>query len=425
MTTVASIISSIRSTSGSNDKLAILTKHKDNEVLKRVFELSYNPFIRFYLKADRVNAPYSTGDFTISEAMDKLVSRLASREVTGNAAVEEATAIANSLFKEYQKVFLNILDKDQRCGVSVSSINKVWPGLIPKMVLSKCADSSKDVKAVEMIQLPALLQLKVDAARCIADRNETTVFLSSGGNEFMGMDTLRSELERLVPSGYVVDGELRQKNMNRKKSNGIANKAIRGTITQAEADNFEFIVWDIIPSEVYWNEKVYSRPYSLRLADLRAFVGDSSARVQVVETHVVETLTEADRILQQYLDAGEEGTILKRMDGPWENKRSRYAVKYKEIKEADFVVTGLFLGTGKNADRLGYIEYETADGVIKASVGSGFSDKERDELWQDRDKLVGKVITVRYNQRVDDSLFLPRFVEVRYDKQEADTEDKI
>lgn len=427
MKTVSQIIEEIRNTAGSNDKLAIMMDNKGDELLQRVFKMTYDPFIRFWIKGDRFTLFNHGDDYTLSESLDMIFEKIVSRELTGNMSAEYIEMILNGIPSEDQTVVINMLDKDQRCGVSVATINKVWPKLIPTMTLMKCADSSKDQKAVEMIQFPCFVQRKVDAARCIGVKqlDGEVVMLSSGGNPFQGLTKLYAELDKLTP-GTVIDGELLQKGLDRKKSNGIANKSIKGTISKAEADNFEFIVWDCIPEDVYFNKKSYDVPYETRLIDLKAkaelFDSDT---IRVVETFEVEDAAEADKILQSYWDQGEEGTIVKRKDGPWEAKRSRYAVKYKEVKEADFEITALEIGSGKNANRLGNILFKTADGAIESSVGSGFTDEERDEYWNRREELVGKIITVRYNMRVDNSLFLPRFVEIRFDKKVADTNDKV
>jgi hypothetical protein len=75
---------------------------------------------------------------------------------------------------------------------------------------------------------------------------------------------------------------------------------------------------------------------------------------------------------------------------------------------------------------LGAILCESADGVIKVSVGSGFNDGQRNQ----GDELVGKIVAVKYNARItnkegDQSLFLPIFIEVRNDKDTADNSKDI
>ena len=68
--------------------------------------------------------------------------------------------------------------------------------------------------------------------------------------------------------------------------------------------------------------------------------------------------------------------------------------------------------------------------TITVSVGSGFSDDHRSDLWNIRDQLLGKIVALKYNSRIKnkqggDSLFLPIFLEIREDKTEPDDYDNI
>jgi len=77
---------------------------------------------------------------------------------------------------------------------------------------------------------------------------------------------------------------------------------------------------------------------------------------------------------------------------------------------------------------LGAILCESADGIVKVSVGSGFTDAHRKNYW--KENLVDRIVAVKYNSRIknkagEDSLFLPVFVELRDDKDEADSSKDI
>ena len=96
--------------------------------------------------------------------------------------------------------------------------------------------------------------------------------------------------------------------------------------------------------------------------------------------------------------------------------------------ECDLKIVAIEEGTGKYAGLLGAIVCESADGVVKVNVGSGFNDAHRKTL-KEKD-LLGKIVAVKYNARIknkqgDESLFLPIFIEVRDDKDVADTSKEI
>ena len=100
-------------------------------------------------------------------------------------------------------------------------------------------------------------------------------------------------------------------------------------------------------------------------------------------------------------------------------------MKFKEIKDIDLRVIDWKEGTGKNVGLLGALTAETEDGQIRVNVGTGFSDEQR-KLYT-KEFVMGKIIEIEYNMRVTaggrdtDSLFLPRFVELREDKDIANS----
>jgi len=65
------------------------------------------------------------------------------------------------------------------------------------------------------------------------------------------------------------------------------------------------------------------------------------------------------------------------------------------------------------------------------NVGTGISDIDRQSIWARRAKLKGTIATIRYNELIKGrdsdtySLFLPRLVELRADKDAADDLKKI
>jgi len=150
--------------------------------------------------------------------------------------------------------------------------------------------------------------------------------------------------------------------------------------------------------------------------------------VDIVWTKEVNTQLEAQNIFEKFLAEGQEGTILKSKTNIWEDKRSKEQIKFKGELECDLVVVGWEEGTGKNKGRLGALVCESSDGLIQVNVGSGYSDEQREEYTK---KVIGKIVTVKYNARIKDRgdgverLFLPTFIEMREDKDLADSSKKI
>jgi ATP-dependent DNA ligase len=191
------------------------------------------------------------------------------------------------------------------------------------------------------------------------------------------------------------------------------------------------VVWDVIPLEQFhagrW-DKAYTERLTLVLAAVRGIPGHLAHLVSLVETCTVASEDAAQKKFQEYFAQGEEGIILKDAKGIWEDKRAKHQIKYKGELECDLVCVDFEGGTGKYRGMLGALVLESADGKVKVSVGSGFTDEMRQLRRMD---VFGKIVTVKYNARIRskskdaDSLFLPVLLEIREDKTKADKSEKI
>jgi len=420
---VFDILEDLAANPSRNYKIDKLTEHKDNEVLREVVRLALDPFTQFYIR--KIPKYEATGSDSLVQAMDKLFE-LSSRTLTGHAGIEHLTQVLTSLSPKNAKVLERIIAKDLKCGVSTATANDVWLGLVvdyPCMLASQY-----EQKLVDKIQWPAMVQLKMDGMRFNAVvRDGQCEFKSRNGKTIDLLGNLEKEFVELANGiDTVFDGELLVKDdsgtLNRQTGNGILNKAGKGTITNTEAAMVHATIWDIIPY-MYFIDSYCPTPYKDRFARLK-----EADKISIVPNFIVENIDEAQAKFKEYYDQGEEGIILKDMNAPWENKRSKSLIKFKGELECDLKIVDVEDGTGKYEGMLGALVCESEDGIIKVKVGSGFNDEDRKKI--KKQDVVGKVVAVKYNARIrskheDESLFLPIFVEIREDKDKADSVESI
>ena len=442
MASISTIFDSLAADNSRLAKEAILTENKDNKELQRTIKLALDPLISFYIRKIPAYNKKAKGSRTLAWAMDTIQNEFATRNVTGNAAIELLTNVLESLYEADAGVIEKIIKKDLRCGVSEATANKIWPNLVstyPVMLAS-----GFDQKLVDKIKFPAYCQLKLDGMRFNAIvRNGTVEYRSRNGKELNIPSKLFSDallkLADLYGADYVFDGELlvvdsAGKPLDRKTGNGILSKGVKGTMSDKEASMVRVTLWDAIPFTGF-QAGVYKTPYNERFMELMQNVdflkGVSTIGhlVDIVWTKEVNTQLEAQNIFEKFLADGQEGTILKSKTNIWEDKRSKEQIKFKGELECDLVVVGWEEGTGKNVGRLGALVCESSDGLIQVNVGSGYSDEQRKEYTKKYTN--GKIVTVKYNARIKDRgdgverLFLPTFIEMREDKNEADSSKRI
>lgn len=419
-----------------NYKIEQLNANSNDATLREVIRLALDPFTQFYQRKIPAYTPAKANQAdSLSAVMDSLYS-LSIRDVTGNAAIEYLTKLLSSLTEDDAKVLERIIEKDLKCGVQASTANSVWSGLIQEYPVMLC--SGFEQKLVDKIKYPAYAQLKMDGMRFNAIvRYGKVEFRSRNGKEILLLGNLEKEFLALAGDvDCVFDGELLvmfegdHQFADRQTGNGILNKANKGTISAEQAALVHATVWDVIPY-AYFTDGYCPTPYSKRFSSLEVLTKKQKSegkKIWLVTSDIVQNLEEAQVLFEGYLTSGLEGIILKDGSGVWEDKRSKTQIKFKGELECDLKIVAVEEGKGKAVGMLGAIVCESADGIVKVNVGSGFTDALRKQYWSEN--LLDKIVAVKYNARIknktgEESLFLPVFVELRDDKDVADNSKVI
>jgi ATP-dependent DNA ligase len=260
------------------------------------------------------------------------------------------------------------------------------------------------------VHFPCVVQEKYDGVRVIAHvEKDKAPFLVTRNGSRITSARLEPFLFLLPPGRY--DGELLFGDLERRKSNGIAYKAILKTISPEEDAMARLILWDMI----------VVKPYGERLSDLLGLVpNNSESPIQVSSTTTVNTLAEIHAEFTKHLSMGHEGIIVKDLKAFYTHSRTYAIMKLKAELTMDLIVVDFLPGTGKCSEVIGAFVCESRDGSIKVKVGSGFTDSEREEITASPENYLGKVVEVKYNAVIGNvgggkSLFLPVFSKMRGD----------
>ena len=425
-------IHSLEATSSTNKKQAILETVKDNLWVKLFIIYALHP--RYQVGVKKL-PPYIGGVHrqssceVVMDAAERLLADKTHMKEFFDDVMETMTA------KEYN-VLRRICKKDPGVGVSKALANRVWEGLTDtKVYLCKAEPISEKNK--KNINFPCYVQKKEDGARCICFcLDETVIFLSASGKEYTKLDHLSHLLKTKLP--MVLDGELLvyDKNgytLSRKEGNGILNKSIKGTITEEEAERVHYVIWDAITPSVYFGDNEEILPYYQRLCVCKEYT--EPGFIDVVDTVIVDSWQEVMKQFNDHIRRGHEGVIVKNTDFLWKGKRIKDQLKLKLDLDVTLKVTGFQYGEQgtKYENCLGALNCESSDGILKVSVGSGFSDDFRESFstkYAAHDFISDPIfIEVRSNGTIKNdegwSLFLPRMIELRTDKTEADSFETI
>jgi DNA ligase-1 len=317
-------------------------------------------------------------------------------------------------------------------------INKAYPKLIPVPGYMRCS-LPKETNIFEWPWLAGVIsQEKLNGSFLNVTFNDSVQLMTRKG-QFYAPESFKEIVEAVdlcFPNKHQAHGEILvirdDKILSRSTGNGILNHVRKGGSFKSNEKPF-LNLWDIVSLKVLEGEEK-GQPYAVRYAMLKEICYMRRNILQVVPNRVVYSYAEAIEHFKEIRSKGGEGTVIKHPDGLWQNTTSRFQVKVKDEKEADLRVIGKNAGKGKNITTFGSLICITEDEQLLVSV-SGFTDKQREEINENFDKYLYRIIPVLFtdlikaknsetysmeNPRVDSKSF-----EVRTDKDEADTLDRL
>lgn len=434
-------IQEIEQTPGKNDKTELLRFYieEGGELMEKVLIYAYNPFITFGVrKLPTVSTNYSRG---FNDDTWSLLDRLASRDLSGNAAQEAIREELSQLGEESGALLRRIILKDLKAGFGESTINKVKKGLIPSFPYMRCSlPSHTDLTKWDWAN-GIFSQEKADGMFVNINHDAAGAnFTSRQGTPFPyeGFESLHAEVERRLVLGTQTHGELLVTRagvvLPREIGNGMINSVIQGGSWEPDCKPI-LKVWDQIRLSAVKPKGRYELTYDKRLAFIHKQLKDNPGElISLIETRLVRSLAQAYAHYKELLLQGKEGTIIKRREMIWRDHTSKDQVKLKLEAECELEVVDFVPGDqdGKHANTFGSLRCKSSCGKLVVDV-SGFTDAKRAEIHAKGQAYLGTIITVRSNSIMwsDDvakkphSLFLPRFVEERFDKSVADSLERI
>src|SRR5210317_1958703 len=416
------IIAKLEADNSRLGKEAIL-KSAYEEGLPEFFEgltMALDPLITFGVKQVPSKDEVISAQGCEWKIFKELANKLIARELTGHAARDAINLVMSSATAEqWNGWYRRILIKDLRCGVSEKTVNKVVPGTVPVFTCALAHDSAKHEKKMTGKKQ---IEIKLDGVRVLAVCKSGKVELfSRNGKQFHNFPHIIAEIESVLerkPSPYdcVLDGEVMSKDFQ------DLMKQVHRKDGKAATDSVLHL-FDFIPLKDFL-EGGWDKPQTYRSNLVKYWVlenEDLLKHVTACEWEEVDLSTdEGNRrfveLNKTAVDGGYEGVMIKDIDAPYECKRTHAWLKAKPFIEITLEVKEIEEGTGRNEGRLGAFVCEGIDDGkdIRVNVGSGFTDSNRDDYWNNRNDIIGNLVEVRadavtQNQDGTYSLRFPRF----------------
>ena len=424
MLEVIRLFKEIQNTSSLNDKKAIITANKDNELFKRclVFLLDGNVTTGIAEKKyDSLEARCSDWVHNnINTEFCELMDYIKTHNTGRDEDVIQVQAWCYTLDDEIKEFTRGIITKSIRLGADAKLINKCISNLIPvfDVMLGTPIEKVK-LNCDEWIAISK--KLNGTRAAFIGDK-----IMTRQGKEYKGLDHIIADLHRLGLKNCFVDGELVYKNTEGLSDSEAFQKGTGIAMSKSEdKSQLKLVIFDVFPLDEFWmGESVHS--YSERRKDLLNIKQSIETFPHIDNVEVVTMCYEGTdhSEIWKWLDYAEENDwegIILNLDTPYECKRTKNLIKVKKFYSCDIRCTGVEEGSGRNKGTLGALVCDYKGFEVR--VGSGFSDADRKHFWKNPENVVGHIVSVKYKEETSNkdggvSIQFPVFETVRFDKDE-------
>lgn len=417
------LVTTIKGTSGTNDKLSILLANKDDNEFKRLLKYVYDPMMIYGVQKKKLDKHAETvSNLVHFTDFFQVFEYLLLHNTGKDSDVKLVSDYINQQDDQYREFLTECFTKKLKLGINSNSINKIFPNLISSfgvMLAKKYEDESHKFKG------SFTLTEKIDGMRMIVIVDEGLVkCFSRQGQLIEGLVELEPELQLLFDGVY--DGELVIKNYEQLKERDVLQETLKISRSKGNKVGLDYKIFDRLSLEEFRYDE-FEIPYWYRRDVLELDfnnMGEVLEHIQLLPVlYQGSNQNVIPELLAQLEAEGKEGLMLNVNEAVYSTKRSSGILKIKSMNEFDERVTGVFEGTGKYKGMLGGVNL-LYKGQYDLKCGSGFTDEQRTYYWNNPDELVGKIATIQYfreskNQDGGLSVSFPVFRTVREDKNES------
>lgn len=416
----------LQSLNGVNSKQEFIKAHSNDDWFKKFLYYALNPVLTYNVSEKTLRKFVATppadekaklvffGD--IFECCEYL-SRLRGVD---DATLRQVQLLLYRSEPDARELFVKLLAKTLRLGVTAKTVNKIIPHLIPEWEVQQAypIDKYPVANGTEF-----WLTQKLNGVRATFYRGK---LIARSGVPYKGIEHITDTLKWADELDYVLDGELTLKD----KGELSDNEAFRMATGILNSDNENktticYTVFDLIPIQDF-----ESANPKLDYEERRFIMESMSAKLNSEHTRLLPVLyhgkdqEKIGKLLEKMVAEDKEGLMLN-TNCPYKRTRHKGILKIKRFYTMDLPIIGYEEGTGRLEDMLGAFVLNYKGNEVK--VGSGFTDEQRIDFWKHRDNIInnGCLCEVKYKEISSDkntgleSLQFPVFVQLRRDKSEV------
>ena len=394
-----------------------IIKENNSDLLELIFQDTYDESRKYNVKKYEVIDTIMSSahiDESYSIFHDAL-NLLASRTITGDAAVEYIGKVIGSFASEERWILDGILQRNLKVGVSLDNYNDavgkkaVWKYEVA--LADKFFDLNPKKQNEVICSGKYLVSRKLDGVRCNIHYDSLTdevIFMSRQGKRFTTLDNLIpsvKEILREAQEPVVLDGEICIMDENGNENFlGLMSEVTRKNHTIAHP---KFMWFDMLTLAQFRGDEP-SPNFSSRYNIMLDYYYHSSRPndIEILQQNICKSWDDFDDWSKLVDEKGWEGFML-RKDAPYKSGRSKDLLKVKKMQDAEYVVEDVVNGK-VSYNEGGVKEYDAVSSLVinhkgnKVYVGSGLSKEQRLGWYEHPEEIIGKTITVQYFEETRD-----------------------
>lgn len=421
MEEVIKLFKQIQGTSSLNEKKAIISANKDNELFKKCLKFLLDSNVVTGISEKKILKKVHES-YYILPTFEDVINYLKQNNTGTDMDIAVMQAFLNE-HKENNDFYEQMITKSFRLGADSKVVNSVIPNLIPTFEI-QLGISIEKCKLIDGTYIS--ISHKMNGTRCVFINGQ----MKSRQNKlYGGLDHIITDIKKLGLEDYFIDGELVYKNEEGLSDSDAFQKGTGIAMSKdKDKSQLKLVVFDIFPKEEFLSLHTSKKTYKERRKDLDKLEESINAS-NITNLSVVERLYEGTDHSQIWKwldyadrDMGWEGIMIN-LDTPYECKRTKNLIKVKRFFENDLRCINVNIATtGKYKGIMGSITCNYFDNTV--DVGSGFNDYQREYFAKHPEEIVGKIVSVKYKEETQNkdggkSLQFPVYMGILIDRDKA------
>jgi len=253
------------------------------------------------------------------------------------------------------------------------------------------------------IKFPVLVSPKIDGCRMVAQKNG---LWTRNGKPYVSCPHIIELLKPIfdIHPTWVIDGEVYSHDNNFEKIISLV-KRTKPTITDLKDSEDMVKLWIFDGLTEYKTMGFWTRFDKIK-NEIKNLIPDYKKHIVFVENEIANSHEEVVKAHDKYVSQGYEGVMIRVADSEYENKRSKHLLKLKAFLDDEYEIIDIIEGKGNRSGMAGNLELKMPNGKTFSAGIRGGEDYYK-ELLKNKNKLIGKNTTIRYQNLSEDGI--PRF----------------